>query len=84
VIGKNTNKNLGQFDLIIGSDLLYEDEHAVLLAEFIERHANKKCTVIIVDPGRKRHGEFSNKMASYGYTHTKNKPNHTEFLDKPF
>lgn len=81
---KNTNTTLGQFDLVIGSDLLYEDEHAVLLADFIEKHARKKCTVIIVDPGRKRHGEFSNKMTSYGYSHTKVKPQKTDYLDKPF
>jgi len=30
---------LGLFDLIIGSDLLYEGEHIELLAEFIHNHA---------------------------------------------
>ncbi len=35
-------KALGQFDLIIGSDLLYEQEHPENLASFINRHAKKK------------------------------------------
>src|SRR5699024_3879918 len=33
------NCDLGLFDLIIGSDILYEDQHVELLANFIARHA---------------------------------------------
>lgn len=35
------NSGLGRFDMIIGSDLLYEDQHVSTLAAFIERHANQ-------------------------------------------
>ena len=47
----NDTSKLGLFDVIIGSDLLYEDEHVQLLAYFIKNHASEKCDVIIVDPG---------------------------------
>lgn len=50
----NDESDLGKFDLIIGSDLLYEDEHVLLLANFINNHANQHCDVILVDPDRGR------------------------------
>ena len=58
---------LGEFDLILGSDLLYEDEHADLLSRFINQHAKADCEVIIVDPGRGRHARFSKMMVKLGY-----------------
>ena len=33
------NDKLGLFDMIIGSDILYEDDHIDLLANFIEAHS---------------------------------------------
>lgn len=60
---------LGKFDLIIGSDLLYEAEHPALLAGFIDRHANAQAEVIIVDPGRGYHGKFGKAMGALGYQH---------------
>ncbi len=65
---KDINLELGLFDLIIASDLLYEDEHAGLLAEFISRHAYHHCDVIMVDAGRGRHGKFRKKMSSNGFS----------------
>nr|WP_221435196.1 methyltransferase domain-containing protein [Thalassotalea piscium] len=59
---------LKTFDVIIGSDILYEDEHIDLLIAFIERHANPACEVILVDPGRGRKAKFSKKMALLGYS----------------
>jgi predicted nicotinamide N-methyase len=61
---------LGQFDVVIGSDVLYEKEHIELLAAFIERHAKPACEVILVDPGRSNHAPFSKKMVSLGYEHS--------------
>ncbi|MBO1273433.1 histidine kinase [Shewanella sp. 4t3-1-2LB] len=78
------NSGLGVFDLIIGSDLLYETEHAELLSTFIEQHAAPHCHVIIVDPGRGNHARFSKKMQVLGYSHTQEKPQHTEYLEKAF
>lgn len=45
-------EELGKFDLIIGSDLLYERDHAILLSNFINAHANDKAMVILVNPNR--------------------------------
>ncbi len=59
---------LGEFDLIIGSDVLYETEHAVELAGFIDNHARPHCEVIITDPGRRQCGRFNSQMTQRGYT----------------
>ena len=58
---------LGGFDLIIGSDLLYERDHAELLSGFINRHSKVHCNVIIVDPGRGHSASFSKNMLDSGY-----------------
>ncbi len=65
-----TPSALGTFDLVIGSDILYEDEHATLLAGFIDRHARRACEVIIVDSGRGYAGRFSKRMVALGYVYT--------------
>ncbi|HEV8077208.1 MAG TPA: methyltransferase domain-containing protein, partial [Marinobacter sp.] len=75
---------LGLFDLIIGSDLLYEDEHVPLLAEFINNHAKPCCNVIVVDPGRGRKTKISVKLAAHGFSNSHTKPVHTDYLEKPF
>jgi predicted nicotinamide N-methyase len=76
--------NLGLFDLIIGSDLLYEDSHTELLASFIEAHSKPVCEVIIVDPGRKRKSRLSSRMIDHGFSSNHHKPIHTDYLDKEF
>lgn len=58
---------LGKFDLIIGSDVLYEPDHPRLLSRFIERHAADGCVIIVVDPGRRQRMEFSKRMVENGY-----------------
>lgn len=58
---------LGTFDLIIGSDLLYEPDHPQLLSRFIDVHARAGASVIIVDPGRRQLSKFRKKMAQLGY-----------------
>lgn len=75
---------LGEFDVIIGADLLYEQQHIDLLSQFILRHSNLKCEVVIVDPGRSNHSRFSKKMVSLGYQHTQQKPKQTPYLPYPF
>lgn len=78
------NEKLGKFDLIIGSDLLYESAHVELLAEFINQHCHHHCNVIIVDPGRGFHAKFSKKMSRLGFSHIKEKPATTHYLDEKF
>lgn len=78
------DNELGRFDLIIGSDILYEEEHSALLADFIDRHANVSAEVLIVDPGRKQHARFSKQMVKRGYAHRQNKPEASSYLEKAF
>ena len=80
----NDQSTLGLFDLIIGSDLLYEDEHVALLSYFIQNHANEKCEVIIVDPGRGRKTKLSTKMSEFGFINDHIKPVNTDYLELPF
>ena len=80
----DADSGMGKFDLIIGSDLLYESEHVDLLSEFIHQHTQPKCEIIIVDPGRGNHARFSKKMIKLGYSHSQSKPENVSYLSKPF
>lgn len=64
------NPLLGRYDLIIGSDLLYERDHAALLAGFINHHTNPAAQVLIADPGRGYVSPFSALMVTQGYVRT--------------
>lgn len=75
---------LGLFDLIIGSDILYEDGHIEQLARFINNHAQPSCEIILVDPGRGRKTKISKKLAEFGFDYTHTQPDHTDYLDEPF
>ena len=63
------NPLLGKYDLIIGSDILYEPAHAQFVSNFIHDHSNTKVEVIIVDPNRGNRANFTKKMIALGYTH---------------
>ena len=74
--------HLGVFDIIIGSDLLYERDHSSSLSRFVNRHAKKHCDVIIVDPGRGNHRSFTKKMAHLKFLCRQTKPYDTEKMKK--
>ena len=57
-----------KFDLIIGSDLLYEPNHPALLSAFINHHAALNVQVILTDPGRQGANKFTQKMELLGYS----------------
>jgi predicted nicotinamide N-methyase len=57
----------GRFDLIIGSDVLYERDDGGALAAFIERHATPACEVWIVDPNRGNRAAFGRRMADLAF-----------------
>lgn len=75
---------LGLFDLIIGSDLLYERDHPGLLASFIDRHSKPVAEVLIVDPGRGNSPRFSREMLSHGYQQQADLLNDLDDPDAPF
>ena len=58
---------LGRFDLIIGSDVLYERQQPAQLARFIDQHATLGAEVIVVDPDRSNRSAFCREMAALGY-----------------
>ncbi len=78
------NGDLGLFDVIVGSDLLYEDQHIAILTKFIARHAKPTCEVIISDPGRGRKNKITNAMSAFGFSSHHEKPEDTSYLEKPF
>ena len=57
----------GRFDLIVGSDILYERDVGGELAGFIGRHAEAACEVWVVDPDRGNRPAFNRRMADAGF-----------------
>tara|TARA_R110002072_G_scaffold534_6_gene4065 strand:- start:239325 stop:239870 length:546 start_codon:yes stop_codon:yes gene_type:complete len=62
--------SLEKYDLIIGSDLLYQPDHIMTLSRIIQNAANPKCVVIIVDPGRGNSNKFTKEMEKYNFVLT--------------
>ncbi|MCX6131859.1 MAG: methyltransferase domain-containing protein [Proteobacteria bacterium] len=58
----DTTQDLGLFDLIIGSDILYEPESYATLEGFILRHIKDTGEVLIADPGRFAVARFGQKI----------------------
>lgn len=65
-----SNPMLGRFDLIIGSDVLYDRAQPEQLAAFIELHAQEAMEVIIVDPDRGNRPAFNRGMDALGFERT--------------
>jgi 2-polyprenyl-3-methyl-5-hydroxy-6-metoxy-1,4-benzoquinol methylase len=63
------NPLLGKYDLIIGSDILYEPAHPEFVSTFINKHSNSNVDVIVVDPNRGNRSDFTKRMLALGYTH---------------
>ncbi len=58
----------GAYDLIVGSDLLYDRDASSALGGFIGRHASAQAQVWIVDPDRGNRPAFSRQMAALGFS----------------
>ncbi|NYT63787.1 SAM-dependent methyltransferase [Alcaligenaceae bacterium] len=56
-----------RYDLIVGSDLLYERDTPEVLARFIDDHAAEKAEVWLVDPDRGHRPAFNRHIADYGF-----------------
>ena len=57
----------GRFELIIGSDVLYERDQTGELPAFIDRHATADSEVLIIDPDRGNRSAFTRRMGAMGY-----------------
>ena len=58
---------LGDFDMLIASDVLYERGHADLLSHVVKRHARPDCELVITDPGRGHSAELTRLLAAQGF-----------------
>jgi predicted nicotinamide N-methyase len=56
------------YDLIIGSDVLYERDSRGELASYIAQHAAPVAQVWIVDPDRSNRAAFNQRMAALGFS----------------
>lgn len=56
-----------KYDLIVGSDLLYEPDMPKALARFVNLHAAEQAEVWIVDPNRGYRPAFNRKMQTFGF-----------------
>ncbi len=68
--GEVADTTLGRFDLIIGSDILYESGHAAQLAALVLRHALPDTEVLITDPGRSSCTTLTRALVAQGYAAT--------------
>jgi predicted nicotinamide N-methyase len=75
---------LGRFDLIIASDVLYERDHAPLLADLVRRHARAASEVVITDPGRGNSAAFTRAMRDLGYSVDERRSRFDEKDEEPF
>ena len=64
---------LGRFDMIIGSDVLYERQQPEALARFIERHSRDTMEVLIADPDRGNRSAFNRCMEALGFERSEQK-----------
>jgi len=61
--------DIGRFDLIIASDVLYDRNQPQALSAFIDLHSCATVEVVIVDPDRGNISGFNRRMTGLGYTH---------------
>ncbi len=58
---------IGIFDLLIGSDLLYEQVHPKALSLFIKKYSNPRSEILLVEGGRGYGNNFRYRMQSMGF-----------------
>jgi predicted nicotinamide N-methyase len=74
-----------KFDLVIGSDVLYERHHPPILAKAMTEHLAEGGTIVLTDPGRPYLQGFVEEMARLGFGHetsVKTAPDQTHSLTK--
>jgi predicted nicotinamide N-methyase len=66
--GSSAAQVAGLFDVIMGSDVLYERDDGGFLAAFINDHATPVSQIWIVDPHRGNRPAFTRRMESHGFS----------------
>lgn len=65
-----TKNNLGQFDLVLGSDILYESQHPLEVAKALIAFLKPGGKIVLADPGRAYIQKFISSMQELGYPET--------------
>lgn len=58
--------DMGRFELVVASDVLYEQEHAALIASVLDRTMTGRGSAIVADPGRVAAPEFVDQCKQRG------------------
>jgi predicted nicotinamide N-methyase len=64
---ERTKNDLGTFDLVLGSDILYESQHSMEVAKALIAFLNPGGKIILADPGRAYIQKFISTMKELGY-----------------
>ncbi len=64
---ERTTSSLGLFDLVLGSDILYESQHALEVAKALIAFLKPGGKIILSDPGRAYVQKFISSMKELGY-----------------
>lgn len=64
---ERTKNTLGLFDLVLGSDILYESQHPMQVAEALIAFLRPGGKIILSDPGRAYVQKFISSMKELGY-----------------
>ncbi len=67
---ESESSGLGQYDWVIGSDILYERRYPESLAQTISRRVSPHGQIVIADPGRPYLQSFADCMKSLGFSCT--------------
>lgn len=78
------NPELGRFDLIIASDVLYERDQPDTLSRFIDRHSAETVEVIVLDPDRGNRNGFCRRMQALGYALDLQRANTEQSTGEPY
>lgn len=75
---------LGRFDMIVGSDILYERDQPEQLMAFIDAHGARGVKIMIVDPNRGNRASFSRAMAVQGFGHVAERVQRPQGEGRPY
>ncbi len=67
---RDENLELGKFDFVIGSDILYESRHPYEVCHALIRYLKPNGQIILADPGRSYIQKFVTSMNELGFKET--------------
>lgn len=60
-------EGIGQFDVVMGSDVLYESQHPMDVARALSKFVKPEGRILLSDPGRNYLGKFLEAMRASGF-----------------